>query len=123
MRFLLDEHLSPIVAARLRTLRHDAVAVADRPELAGLADDRLWGVAAAEDRVLVSFNVSDFAVLATRLMASGIDHPGIVLVPPARFSPGRNGVGRLATALNRLAAASPLGLADRVVWLEAPPEG
>jgi NAD(P)-dependent dehydrogenase (short-subunit alcohol dehydrogenase family) len=30
---------------------------------------------------------------------------------------------RLVAALDRLAVVSPHGLADRVVWLEAPPEG
>ncbi len=33
MRLLLDEHCSPEIARQLRTLGHDVVAVAERPDL------------------------------------------------------------------------------------------
>ena len=53
MRFLVDQNLSPLVAAHLRGAGHDAVHTGDR-ELASAADDEILDVAAAEVRVVVS---------------------------------------------------------------------
>ena len=118
MRFLLDEHLSPRVAAGLRDLGHDAVAVAERADLAGSSDDAILRFATDDVRVLVSRDVRDVATLAARRGAVGIGHAGIVLLSPRRFAPRLDGTGHLVDALNRLAVAAPGGLADRVVWLD-----
>jgi hypothetical protein len=118
VRFLLDEHVSPRVAAGLRELGHDAVAVAERADLAGSSDDAIMRFATDEVRVLVSRDIRDVAILAARRVAVGAGHAGIVLLSPRRFVPSHDGTGRLVEALDRLAAAAPVGLADRVVWLE-----
>lgn len=123
MRFLLDEHFSYHLAERLRALGHDAVSVAERVDLRTRPDDRLWKSAALERRVLVTQDLGDFSQLVATGFARGEGHAGLVLVPVRAFPRTLDGTGRLAAALDRLAAASPHGLADRVVWLEEPPEG
>ena len=85
MRFLLDEHISPLVTARLRALGHDAVAVAERDGLRGGSDDRIREAAVAEDRVLVTYDVRDFGSMGSRMAAASEPHPGIVLVSSRRF--------------------------------------
>lgn len=118
MRFLLDEHISPLVTARLRSLGHDAMAVADVPGLRGGTDIGIRDAAQAEDRVLVTYDLRDFGNLAARMSAAGTSHPGIVLVSSRRFSPSVANVGRLSDALDALAASvGEAGLRDRVAWL------
>lgn len=117
MRFLLDEHVSPLVASLLRAQGHDAVAVAERPGLRGLADQGLWRVALEENRVLVTYDVGDFGRLAQRSARTAEAHAGLVLVGAQAFPPAVDGVGRLAAALDALAPANPDALRSRVVWL------
>lgn len=118
MRFLLDEHVSPLVAARLRSLGPDAVAVVERQGLRGAADERLRQVASAEDRVLVTYDVRDFGRMGMRMARTAEPHPGMVLVTPRAFSPGVNDIGRLSDALHALATSDPgCSMTDRVVWL------
>lgn len=103
MRFLLDEMHTPTAAERLRFLGVDAVAVVERPEWAGLADEELLRVAAADRRVLVTENVKDFAVIARRWAATGTAHGGLVFTHPRRFPRAASGhARRLADALCRL---------------------
>lgn len=117
MRFLLDEHISPLVALLLRERGHDAVAVTERPGLRGLPDRELLEVALEEDRALVTFDVGDFGRLAGRMARTAEASPGIVLVAASAFPPALDGVGRLVRALDALAAANPGGLGSRVTWL------
>ena len=56
MRLLLDEHFSRHIAEQLRTRGHDAVAVGERADLAGLADDELFAAAQQERRAIVTEN-------------------------------------------------------------------
>lgn len=118
MRLLLDEHISPLVTARLRALGHDAVAVTERDDLRGASDDRILEAAVAQDRVLVTYDVRDFGSLGARMAEAGEPHPGIVLVSSRRFSPSADNVGRLSDALHVLASSTRgPGLSNRVVWL------
>ncbi len=118
MRLLLDEHISLLVAARLRALGHDAVAVAEDDGLRGSSDDRIREAAVAEDRVLVTYDLRDFGSLGARMAAAAEPHPGIILVSSRRFPPSAGTVGRVAEALNALAISTQAGsLRDRVVWL------
>lgn len=121
MRLLLDEHLSPRVARLLRERGHDVVAVAERPGLVGLEDQQIWSIAISEDRAVVTVDVRDYSVLARLTAAAGHSHPGLVLVASSAFPPRRDGIGRMADALDRLATTNRAGLGDRVTWLE--PDG
>jgi len=118
VRLLLDEHISPPVAARLGSLGHDAVAVAERDGLRGASDDRIREAAVAEDRVLVTYDLRDFGSLGARMAAAAEPHPGIILVSSRRFPPSADNVGRLSDALHSLAILTRgAAMSDRVVWL------
>jgi predicted nuclease of predicted toxin-antitoxin system len=118
VRFLLDEHISSLVAARLQALGHEAIAVAKRDGLRGASDDRIREAAAAEDRVLVTYDLRDFGSLGARMAAAGDPHPGIILVSSRRFPPSAANVGRVSDALHALAISTRgAGVSDRVVWL------
>lgn len=75
MRLLIDNNLSPTVAAALRTAGHDAVHVRDYG-LQRADDDEILERARAEDRVVVSED-TDFAALLSR---SGAQAPSFVLL-------------------------------------------
>jgi predicted nuclease of predicted toxin-antitoxin system len=118
VKLLLDEHISPLVVARLGSLGHDAVAVAERGGLRGASDDRIHETAAAEDRVLVTYDLRDFGSLGARMAAAAEPHPGIILVSSRRFPPSADNVGRVSDALHTLAISTgAAGLRDRVTWL------
>ncbi|MBN1612672.1 MAG: DUF5615 family PIN-like protein [Polyangiaceae bacterium] len=75
MKLLLDENLSPRVAVALRALGIDAVHVRDR-SMSGATDPEVLRRAFAEDRIVVTSNVSDFERLAHAVEI----HAGVVLV-------------------------------------------
>lgn len=72
IRFHLDEHVHPAVAAGLRRLGADVTTTADAA-LLGATDPTQAGYAAATGRVLFTQD-QDFLAFA----AAGADHPGIV---------------------------------------------
>lgn len=74
-KLLLDENLSPKIALDLCTEGVDAAHVRDRG-LNAATDAEVLAKAYAEDRILVTANVDDFAKLAR---ARDL-HPGIVLI-------------------------------------------
>jgi predicted nuclease of predicted toxin-antitoxin system len=118
MRLLLDEH-SPEIARQLRDRGRGVVAARERPELHGLSDRELLGVATAERRVLVTENVADFAELHRRSLASGEEHAGIVFTSSKRFPRTRRAIGRLVRALDALIETHPDqdALAGQSWWL------
>jgi predicted nuclease of predicted toxin-antitoxin system len=75
VKLLLDENLSPAVAHKLRAEGMDVAHVRDRGIL-GATDAEVLAKALAEDRILVTSDVDDFALLAD---AIGL-HGGVVLV-------------------------------------------
>jgi predicted nuclease of predicted toxin-antitoxin system len=121
VRLLLDEHLPPRIAVELRVLGHDVVAVVERPDLHGAADDTLWEAARTEHRMVVTQDVGDFMRLALQDTAIAKAHPGLVLLHRRWFSRGDRDVGRLVVSLRALLAANPTDrpLAGQIIWLEA----
>jgi predicted nuclease of predicted toxin-antitoxin system len=75
IKLLLDENLSPTVAHRLRAEGLDVAHVRDRGVL-GATDAEVLAKALAEDRILITSNVDDFARLACAIDV----HGGIVLI-------------------------------------------
>jgi predicted nuclease of predicted toxin-antitoxin system len=75
MRFLLDQNLSPKVAAPLRAAGHD-VSVAREVGLSSASDEAVIATARRESRVLVSAD-TDFGAL---LAVSGATTPSFLLM-------------------------------------------
>lgn len=116
MKALVDEQLSPRIAALLRQAGHDVVAVAERPELIGKSDAALLEVATEEERAVITNNVKDFRPLAAARLAEGRSHAGLILVPSAR-SRTRAAAAPLAAAVRRLLDDHPGGLAGSEQWV------
>jgi hypothetical protein len=81
VRLFLDAHISARrVAARLRDQGHDVRAADEERELDGLGDEELLALAAHEDRVLLTFDVRDFPVIARRWAEAGRVHAGCAIL-------------------------------------------
>jgi Domain of unknown function (DUF5615) len=120
VRLLLDEHLRQVIAARLRRLGYDVVAVAERSDLRGSSDQALWVAARSEGRTIVTQDIGDFVRLALQDAAIARLHPGLVLIHHRWFSRADRHIGRLVGSLRVLLAANPAedALAGRITWLE-----
>lgn len=81
MRLFLDAHISARrVAGALRDRGHDVRAADEQRELDGLADEQLLELAASETRVMITFDVKDFTVIARRWAEAGRRHAGLGIV-------------------------------------------
>lgn len=116
MKALLDEQLSPQIAARLREDGHDVQAVAERTDAVGSTDREILELAAREGRAVVTNNVRDFRPLAAQWLAQGRIHAGLILVPPARTRT-RAAVPALARAIEQVLRDHPDGLAGTERWI------
>ena len=117
MKALLDEQLSPQIAARLRDKGHDVEAVAERADFVGGSTDRdVLELATQEGRAVVTNNVKDFRPLAAQWLAQGQIHAGLILVPPTRART-RAAVPALARALEQVFRDHPDGLAGAERWI------
>jgi phage terminase large subunit-like protein len=88
------------------------LALDEHRDLEGLADPDVLALAATEHRILVTFNVRDFAPLTQDWAASGRDHSGCVLVVGLD-------AGDIGAILSRLSALldRPADWSNRVVFL------
>jgi hypothetical protein len=67
-RLLLDEMFSPAIAAALRDLDHDVIAVAERTEMRAMSDEEVFTWAASQGRWLLTENVKDFRPILLRAL-------------------------------------------------------
>ncbi|BCJ58385.1 DUF5615 family PIN-like protein [Micromonospora endophytica] len=98
MRFLIDNNLSPAVAAGLRNQGHDAEHLRDYG-LAAAPDEIVLDRARQEQRVLISAD-TDFGTL---LASSGASEPSVLLV---RRISGRRAAQIVAILVANLAAVA-----------------
>lgn len=108
-RFLLDAHISPVVAKILAKDGFDVRAIANSP-LASAEDDELLHLAASEMRLFVTYDNATVPTAVAELLSQGMDIPSIIYVSSATI-PSDNLSG-LAKALKRLAARIESGEAD-----------
>jgi hypothetical protein len=78
IRFFTDEDIYGSVALRLRTGGFDAISTPEAGRL-GEDDPSQLSWAAPEGRVLITFNVADFARLHQEWIVRGDNHSGIVI--------------------------------------------
>lgn len=116
MRFLLDEHISPVVARLLRERGIDAVGVSERVDLRTCSDESVLETAAREKRSVVTRNARDFRILAAQWLVDGRTHSGLVLLASPHLL-RRDGIGDLVESLAGLDNAQPGGLPDSESWL------
>ncbi|MDR0342367.1 MAG: DUF5615 family PIN-like protein [Nocardiopsaceae bacterium] len=116
MRAILDEHLSPQIAALLRKAGSDVDAVADREDLVGLSDRAILQVACSEGRAVVTNNVKDFRPLAAEWLAQGRVHAGLILLPSTRTRT-RNAIAAVTAAIERVLRDHPDGLSGSERWI------
>jgi hypothetical protein len=77
----LDAHVSGRVIARaLRERGHDVRAANEEPALDGWEDDALLELAAADERIMITFNVKDFPRIVTQWRAAGKRHAGCLVL-------------------------------------------
>jgi hypothetical protein len=116
LKLLFDGMMQRSVAEQLRALGHDAVAVAERPELRNIADSDLFARARAEHRTVVTYNRDDFLEIGRDHDAQGRPHHGIVIVGPHRFPEGRS-TAKLVKALDTLIRAGE-PYPSFTIWLQ-----
>jgi hypothetical protein len=97
---LLDEMFSPVIAAALRDAGHDAVAVAERPDLRAMSDENVFAWAAAQHRWLLTENVKDFRPILLRALQARGPITGILFTSSRTFPRSRKNPGPLIQAID-----------------------
>lgn len=80
MRLFLDAHVSARRIATALREQHDVRAADEERELDGWDDERLLALATEQGRIMVTFNVKDFARITTEWAAAGKSHAGCLLI-------------------------------------------
>jgi hypothetical protein len=91
---------SPTITAALRAKNHDAVAIAERPELRALTDEEVYAWATAEQRWLLTENVKDFRPIQLRALQAGTVVGGLLFTSSRSFPRSRQNPGPLISALH-----------------------
>lgn len=115
-RVLLDAYVSGRNVGRVLTEDgHTVLAIDSDPELEGLSDQAVLSMAIQEQRVMIIANVKDFLPLVTAMVAGGISHSGLLLLPNG----ARNeDFGRIIRGTREaLADRSQKDWVDRMEWL------
>ena len=116
MKALLDEQLSPQIAALLREDDFDVIAVAERDDLVARGDRIIFEFANAENRAVITNHIKDLRPLAAEWLAQGRVHAGLILLPSSRTRT-RAVVPALAAAIEGILRANPDGIAGRELWI------
>jgi predicted nuclease of predicted toxin-antitoxin system len=121
-RLLLDEMFAPAIAAELRELGHDVIAVADRPDLRSKSDEEVFAWASADNRWPLTENVKDFRPILLQALQSGTPACGLLLTSSRAFPRSRKNPGPLIRALNNWLTARPPAPPVTETWLLNKPE-
>jgi Domain of unknown function (DUF5615) len=106
---VLDEMFSPAIAAALRDLGHEVVAVAERGDLRAMTDDEVFAWATTRGWWLLTENVKDYRPILLRALVSETPCTGVLYTSSRTLPRSRKNPGPLIEALH--------------AWLrEGPPE-
>jgi predicted nuclease of predicted toxin-antitoxin system len=117
VRLLLDEMFSPTIAAELRELGHDVIAVADRPDLRSKSDEEVFAWASTEKRWLLTENVKDFRPIMLRALQTGPPGCGLLFTSVRSFPRSRKSPGSLISALDAWLNTGPPAPPITESWL------
>lgn len=113
MRLILDEMYPRGLADALRAIDIGASTTVDLG-LAGRSDAELFDHAVANQSVLLTENVADYARLCADQLSAGRHHAGVLIALSSRFSRRPSGNPALVAAI---AAVIDETLDDRLVYL------
>jgi hypothetical protein len=108
---------SPAVAAELRQLGHDVIAVADQPELRSKSDDEVFAWACAQRRWVLTENVKDFRPILLRTLQGGLPTCGLLFTSSRTFYRSRKNPGPLIRAVHAWLTAEPPAPSVTESWL------
>jgi predicted nuclease of predicted toxin-antitoxin system len=115
---LLDEHYSDAIAADLRAVGHDVIAVVADPQLRAQPDLEVFRHAAASGRRIVTENIKDFRPLLQQAYATDDPAARLLLVPPNRFPRGaRRRTAAIVNALSEWLATAEVEDRPDEDWL------
>ena len=117
LRLFMEEMFSPAVAAELRALGHDVIAVADQPELRSKTDEEVFTWACAQQRWVLTENMKDFRPILLRAMQSGLPGCGVLFTSSRTFRRSRKNPGPLIRTLHAWLTAEPPTPSVTEVWL------
>ena len=109
--------LARAVAAELRALGHDMIAVADRPDLRSKSDEEVFSSANGEMRWLLTENVKDFRPIMLRALQAGSPDCGLLFTGSRVFPRSRKNPGPLIRALHAWLTAEPPAPPVTESWL------
>lgn len=113
---MLDE-MYPAALARALTAEGIEAFTTRQLGVAGSSDSELLDLAAKDDFVLLTENVSDFVRQAGERLAAGGHHPGILIALSSRFTRRPAGVPVIVATVKQVSREE---LSDRLVYLERP---
>jgi len=118
VKIALDHHYSPVIAEQLRRRGYDAVAAVERG-WEREDDEPLLAICAAEQRALVTNNVSDFTTIARQWATQGRSHTGLIFTSDASLPRTRATIGKYVQLHDTLVSEYEHANAfvDRVHWL------
>jgi hypothetical protein len=99
-RLLLDEMFSPAIAAALRDLGHDVIAVAESADLRAMTDEEVFAWVTAQHRWLLTENVKDFRPILLRALQADTSATGLLCTSSRAFPRSRKNPGPLIQALD-----------------------
>jgi hypothetical protein len=113
---------SPAIAAELRALGHDVIAVADQPELRSKSDEEVFAWASAQGRWLLTENVKDFRPIMLRALSAAPPGCGLLVTSSRAFPRSRKNPGALIRALHTWLTAGPPAPPVVESWLPGAPD-
>ena len=119
-RLVLDEMFSPAIAAALRDLGQDVIAVAERGELRAMSDDDVFAWATSQGRWLLTENVKDFRPILLRALQADIAATGILYTSSRAFPRSRKNPGPLIQAIHAWMLNGPPEAPLTEDWLPNP---